>query len=48
VQLLALEVGPVVAGTQLRLLEVFGWFGLFATSVLILRVLLEVFRPVRR
>jgi len=49
VLMLATETGPVMAGTQIRLLEVLGWGGLFAGSVLLLRVLLEVLRhPHRR
>jgi ubiquinone biosynthesis protein len=44
VLMLATEVGPMMAGTQIRLLEVLGWGGLFAGSVLLLRVLLEVLR----
>jgi ubiquinone biosynthesis protein len=45
VLLLSAETGPVLAGTELRLLEVLGWFGMFAGTVLLLRVLLEVLRP---
>jgi ubiquinone biosynthesis protein len=48
VLMLATETGPVLAGTQLRLLEVLGWGGLFAGSVLALRVLLEVLRHPHR
>ncbi len=45
VAMLAIEAGPVLAGTDLRLLEVLGWAGLFGATVLLLRVLLEVLRP---
>ncbi len=49
VLMLATETGPMMAGTQIRLLEILGWGGLFAGSVLLLRVLLEVLRhPHRR
>ncbi len=48
VLMLATDAGPVVAGTQVRLLEVLGWLGLFAGTVLLLRVLLEVLRPAPR
>jgi ubiquinone biosynthesis protein len=48
VLMLATETGPVLAGTQLRLLEVLGWGGLFTGSVLALRVLLEVLRHPHR
>jgi ubiquinone biosynthesis protein len=44
VMMLATDAGPVLAGTEVRLLEAFGWFGLFAAAVLICRVLLEVLR----
>ncbi len=43
--LLATEAGPVLAGSEIRLLEVLGWIGLFGSAVLFLRVLLEVLRP---
>jgi len=46
--MLAIEAGPVLAGTELRLLEVLGWSGLFGATVLLLRVLLEVLRPPAR
>jgi ubiquinone biosynthesis protein len=36
--------GPVFAGSDVRLLEVLGWVGLFASTVLVLRVLLAVLR----
>jgi ubiquinone biosynthesis protein len=45
VLLLSAEAGPVLAGTEVRLLEVLGWLGMFAGTVLLLRVLLEVLRP---
>lgn len=45
VLMLTAETGPVLAGTQLRRLESFGWLGLFGASVLLLRVLLEILRP---
>ncbi len=48
VLMLATDAGPVVAGTEVRLLEVLGWLGLFAGTVLLLRVLLEVLRPTPR
>jgi ubiquinone biosynthesis protein len=49
VLMLATDAGPVMAGTGIRLLEVLGWAGLFASSVLLLRVLLEVLRhPTQR
>ncbi len=44
VLMLGTEVGPVLAGTEVRLLEVLGWLGLFGASVLLLRVLLDVLR----
>lgn len=44
-QLLATPAGPVLAGTSIRLLEALGWLGLFAGTVLLLRVLLDVLRP---
>lgn len=43
--LLATDAGPALAGGDTRLLEVLGWFGLFGSAVLFLRVLLEVIRP---
>lgn len=45
VAMLAIDAGPVLAGTDLRLLEILGWTGLFGATVLLLRVLLEVLRP---
>jgi ubiquinone biosynthesis protein len=45
VLLLSAETGPVLAGTAIRLLHVLGWLGMFAGTVLLLRVLLEVLRP---
>jgi ubiquinone biosynthesis protein len=45
VLMLGTAAGPVLAGTEVRLLEVFGWFALFASAVLLLRVLLVVLRP---
>jgi ubiquinone biosynthesis protein len=48
VLMLTAEAGPALAGTEIRLLEVLGWIGLFAGVVLLLRVLLEVLRPTRR
>ena len=44
VLMLGTTTGPLLAGTQLRLLEVLGWIGLFASTVLLLRVLLGVLR----
>lgn len=43
--LLATDAGPVLAGGDVRLVEVFGWVGLFGSAILFLRVLLEVIRP---
>ena len=45
VLMLMADAGPALAGTEIRLLEVLGWIGLFAGVVLLLRVLLEVLRP---
>ena len=42
------EAGPVLAGTEVRLLETLGWLGMFGATVLLLRVLLEILRPVSR
>ncbi len=42
--MLGTDTGVVLAGTDLRLLEVLGWFGLFSGTVLLLRVLLQVLR----
>ncbi len=42
VLMLGTPAGPVLAGSELRLLEVLGWLGLFASTVLLLRVLLAV------
>jgi ubiquinone biosynthesis protein len=44
VLMLGTDAGPALAGTEVRLLEVLGWFGLFGASILLLRVLLEVLR----
>jgi ubiquinone biosynthesis protein len=44
VQLLTAEAGPVLAGSEVRLLEVLGWFAMFAGTVLLLRVLLTILR----
>jgi ubiquinone biosynthesis protein len=43
--LLATDAGPVLAGSDIRLLEAIGWLGLFGSAVLFLRILLEVMRP---
>lgn len=43
--LLATEADPVLAGGDIRLVEVLGWVGLFGSAVLFLRVLLQVLRP---
>ncbi len=48
VLMMGTEAGPQLAGTTVRLLEAIGWFGLFASTTLVLRVLLEVLRPVPR
>jgi ubiquinone biosynthesis protein len=48
VLMLGTEVGPALAGTEVRLLEVLGWFALFGSSVLLLRVLLDVLRSEAR
>jgi ubiquinone biosynthesis protein len=48
VLMLGTEVGPVLAGTEVRLLEVLGWLGLFGASILLLRVLLDVLRSEAR
>jgi ubiquinone biosynthesis protein len=45
VLLLATDAGPVLAGSSVLLLEALGWMGLFAGTILFLRVLLEVLRP---
>jgi predicted nucleic acid-binding protein len=45
VLMLAIDAGPVLAGTGVLLLAVLGWTVLFGASVLLLRVLLEVLRP---
>jgi ubiquinone biosynthesis protein len=47
VLMLGTTAGPTLAGTGVRLLEVLGWIGLFAGTVLILRVLLAVLRSDR-
>jgi hypothetical protein len=44
VMMLGTDTGPSIAGTDIRLLEVLGWAGLFAGLVLLLRVLLDVLR----
>ncbi|QBI19865.1 AarF/ABC1/UbiB kinase family protein [Egibacter rhizosphaerae] len=44
VLMLGTEVGPELAGADVRLIEVLGWTGLFAGTVLMLRVLLDVLR----
>jgi hypothetical protein len=44
VMLLGTEAGPTIAGTDIRLVEVLGWTGLFAGLILLLRVLLDVLR----
>ncbi len=44
IMLLGTDTGPNVAGTDIRLVEVLGWTGLFAGLVLLLRVLLDVLR----
>lgn len=44
VVMLGTTTGPVIAGTEVRLLEVLGWIGLFAGTVLVLRALLDVLR----
>jgi ubiquinone biosynthesis protein len=44
VLMLGTDTGPQLAGTEVRLLEVLGWTGLFAGTVLLLRVLLDVLR----
>lgn len=43
--LLATDAGPVLAGGDMRLVEVLGWVGLFGSAILFLRVLLQVVRP---
>ncbi len=48
VLMLGTDAGPDLAGTDVRLLEVFGWFGLFAGTVLLLRVLLDALRSETR
>ena len=44
VLMLGTATGPALAGSDLRLLEVLGWLGLFASTILLLRVLLSVLR----
>ena len=44
VLMLGTSAGPVLAGSDVRLLEVLGWAGLFSGTVLVLRVLLTVLR----
>lgn len=46
--MLGIEAGPVLVALDVRLLEVLGWFGLFAGTVLVLRVLLDVLRTETR
>jgi ubiquinone biosynthesis protein len=48
VLMISADAGPLLAGTDLRLVEMLGWLGLFAGTVLLLRVLLEVLRPPAR
>jgi ubiquinone biosynthesis protein len=48
VMMLGTDAGPALAGTQIRLVEVLGWTGLFAGLVLLLRVLLDVLRSESR
>ena len=48
VLMISTDAGPLLAGTELGLLEVLGWLGMFAGTVLLLRVLLEVLRPAQR
>jgi ubiquinone biosynthesis protein len=45
VLMLSIDAGPTLAGTTTALIEVLGWIGLFASTVLMLRVLLEILRP---
>jgi hypothetical protein len=42
--MLGTATGPVLAGTEIHLLEVLGWTGLFASTILLLRVLLDALR----
>jgi ubiquinone biosynthesis protein len=44
VMLLGTDTGPTIAGTDIRLVEVLGWTGLFAGLILLLRVLLDLLR----
>jgi hypothetical protein len=44
VLMLGTDAGPELAGTEVRLLEVLGWAGLCAGTVLLLRVILDVLR----
>lgn len=44
VLMIGTDAGPHIAGTDVRLVEVLGWVALFAASVLLLRVLLQVLR----
>lgn len=48
VMMLGTEAGPSLEGTDIRLLEVLGWAGLFAGTVLLLRVLLDLLRSEQR
>ncbi len=47
VLMLSIDAGPELAGTSVQLPEVLGWLGLFASTVLMLRVLLQLLRPDR-
>jgi hypothetical protein len=38
VLMISADASPLLAGSQIRLLEVLGWFGLFGGTVLLLRV----------
>lgn len=44
VMMLGLDTGPTMAGTEVLLVEALGWLGLFAGTVLLLRVVLDVLR----
>lgn len=48
VLMLGTEAGPSLEGTDVRLLEILGWAGLFAGTVLLLRVLLDLLRSEQR
>jgi ubiquinone biosynthesis protein len=45
VALITTEAGPEIETSEFHLSELFGWVGLFAGTVLVLRVLLEALRP---